>query len=141
VSRAFLVPVLLVASLLALPAGGSAAPNDSPLGCADIVSGAAAYDSSGAVAVGVRLAAPACKYVSYTVYVTTGAVTTAVSTPDIITPDVLLFSTIVDPAHQNVCVYAETSVGNGHHVFDRAPDHSGCFTVPQDTVSLFDDFN
>ena len=140
-SRGFLVPVLAVALWLALPAGGSAAPDDSPLGCADIVAGAAAYDSSGAVAVGFRLAAPACKFVSYTVYFTTGAVTTVVSTPDIITPDVLLFSTIVDPANQSVCVHAETSVGNGRHVFDRAPDDSGCFTVPQDTAAAFEGFN
>ena len=54
----------------------------------------------------------------------------------------LLFSTIVDPANQAVCVYAETSVGNGSNVLRPGhPTIPGCFTVPQGTVAAFDGFN
>jgi hypothetical protein len=137
--RKVLLVVLVALTGLAVPTAGSGADDDSPLACADILIAGAAYDSAGDFAVAIRTAAPVCKFVSYTAYVSDGTTTTVLSEPTFAFADGFLFSTNLDDSIPSVCVYAEASVGRGHHVLDRIPD-TGCVTIERDAgVVLVED--
>jgi hypothetical protein len=127
-----LVLIAAVAAFAATvsPSAGSAPSTSDVKGpaCADIVQNNASttsngfYDDTG-VHFRIALAAPSCKYVTYTLYVLDASGTTQLSSAS--EPgdgtDVLLLNAA--GSGDSVCIYLTTSVGN--HVFDRAPD-SGC---------------
>lgn len=126
----------IAATLLALSGSAVAAtavPATAETGpkCADIVDGNALYDDTG-VHARMLLAAPACKGVTYTLYVSDGTTTTtrlatATGTPTTTAagdPAVTFDTAVTDPTSTDgVCLYVTTS--RGRHVFDRAPD-TGC---------------
>jgi hypothetical protein len=119
------------------PTAGSAPSTSDVSGpaCADVVqnnataTSAGFYDATG-VHFRVALAAPSCKYVTYTLYVLDASGTTQLDSTSIQgngTDDTLFLDAAGSGA--SVCVYLTTSVGN--HVFDRAPD-SGCGVLALD---------
>jgi len=131
--------VLLVASL-AVPLAVSAAVGDSPRACAD-------FDKGGLVKFGgsvdgfFSINAPLCKGgVSYTVYVSDGTTTTAVGPTAVFSNNGFgdfSFEITLDPSTVGACIYAEASVGRGHHVIDRIPD-TGCHWVTTGGTVVYD---
>jgi hypothetical protein len=142
--------VLLAIASLVLATPSVAADNDvNGPACVDIVtqapSGArsfGSYSASGVVTVGVALAAPACSQFEYTVTVLTVEGEQTLELVNANTAgDLLIFQGTVNPeTNSTVCVYATTSVGDGRHVFDRAPD-TGCVTITKSTSPGFGDFS
>jgi hypothetical protein len=119
---------VIVAPALASPEGGDL--NQPAFACADITNAGGVYGSDGTISfIAVRLAAPSCKYVTYTLHVldangTEIATTSANGDGSIVGPPAaqLIPSVTVDPANTTICVYFTSSVGGGAHVIDRAPD-------------------
>ena len=114
--------LLVVACAVAVVGGivprATAAPDDvNGPACADIVSGSFGI-GSGTLGGTVETAAPACKFVTYTLYVSGQAFTTGIPLAD---DRVVGFMSAYSAS--NACVYVTSSVGA--HVFDRAPD-TGC---------------
>ena len=95
--------------------------------CVDITSGSIIYNTDGTVTGNVRVAAPACKQVTYTLFVLDEAGDAATLASDngaatnSAVPEVVFFGTgAVTSADTDVCVYIEARIGG--HVFDSAPD-------------------
>ena len=119
------IPLVLLVALaagLTLPLAGSAAEGDSPRACADLREGAFAVLSGNYVQGDFQTAAPLCNGgVSLTIFVNDGTTTTALS-PTTVIGTFHSFAITFDPTVTLVCVYAEVSVGRGHHIIDRIPD-------------------
>lgn len=110
------------------PAVSSAAGEAGPR-CADITGGAFVFDA-GMVSGSALLAAPACKQVTYTLYVLDrpgGTLLASSSTPTVLPNGNVKWDVAATDTDGIVCVYAETT-SNGGKVFDRAPD-TGCVEV------------
>jgi hypothetical protein len=134
--RVLLLPLLVAAlalSVFASTAGGTM-PTDPSRSCADI-EGGAGFSWDGATLSGsITLLAPACKSVTYTLYVLNQAggslIASAAGVPFSGDPTIVQFSTPVTDTDTTVCVYA-TSSSNGH-VFDvGAPEGLPCLDVDQ----------
>ena len=96
--------------------------------CADIIGGDVFYPSSAGAR--LDLAAPSCAYVTYTLVVLDeegGQELTRIEESGDGTAQILLSGQSTDN-DSTICVYVETSVGGGKHVFDRAKD-TGCITL------------
>ena len=157
---------VLLASLLAigvLGAGGPAigAPPEGKGGgpaCAEIVSIGGSYTPApggnrplvsqwqGVVSPVMTVAAPSCKAMTYTVYILDNElVHTVLGSPSVQgdgSTTIDFGDTVVtqESGDANVCVYATSSVGNGHHVFDRRPAE-GCVTVEENDSPTDDGWN
>ena len=127
-----LVLIAAVAALAATvsPTAGSAPSTSDVKGpaCADIVQNNASATSNGlytdaGVQFRIALAAPSCKYVTYTLYVLDASGTTQLSSASVQGDGTDVLFLDAAGSGDSVCVYLTTSVGN--HVFDRAPD-TGC---------------
>ena len=135
---------------IAMAAPSFAAPNDvNGPACSDVVaqapSGATSFGSyspDGTVRVAVAIGASVCSAIEYTVTVVTAEGPQTLSflgTNE--SGDLLLFQGTVNPTtNSSVCVSATTSVGNGKHVFDLAPD-AGCTSVPMSGSPGFGGFD
>ena len=145
------VLVLVVAAALAIAvpavAGASGAGDAQGPSCGDITAGSGSFGFLGVdqVAVVIDLAAPVCKApVEYTVTAQTSTGLVVLQqvgqSPNGMT---LFFQGTVDPTtNSSVCVAAATTIGNGHHVIDAAPD-SGlpCALLPYSSSPGFAGFN
>lgn len=125
-----LLGLVALATAVLLPSVAGAEPGPP---CADIVDGSLFYGTDGTVQVSLDLGAPACAFVTYSVTVDTndGPVQA-----DLVTDhpaadaDTLIFEASVDETENTtVCISATTSVADGRHVFDTAPDEIDCVTV------------
>lgn len=137
--RILLVLLVALAAGLTVPLAGSAAEGDSPRACADFLDGG--FVKFGGEVDGIfQTAAPLCNGgVSYTVFFTDYATGADLAQPLVFTAGdgSILFHTTVDPSTVTVCIYAEASVGRGHHVFDRIPD-TGCHGVSIGGTVVYD---
>ncbi len=92
----------------------------------------------------VALAAASCKHVTYTLVVLDDTTTPTELARFSVAGDgstQLFIDGQVQDDDNVVCAYLTTSVGNGHHVFDRAPD-TGCSTdLTAGGSPGFSDFN
>lgn len=126
--KIILLAVVLLATAI-VPSLASAAPGDvKGPPCADVVSGRLFYTANKQATAIIDLAAPSCAYISYTLVVLDEATDTqplaSFSLKGDGTTQLNISGTVTDD-DSTICVYVTTSVGNGHHVFDRAPDQ-GC---------------
>ena len=125
--KILLAAVLLVTAIV--PSLAGAAPDDvKGPACADAVSGRLFYTADKQARTIFEVAAPSCAFVTYSL---------VVFDEEGDTEPLIVFSEKGDGSGQldiggtvpdtdsTICVYVETSVGNGNHVFDRAPD-AGC---------------
>lgn len=110
--------------------------------CVDIIGDGSggSYLASGLVTVRVALASPNCEQFDYSVV----AVTSQGEVPLTLVGQneagtLVFFQGSVDPTNASVCIYGTTSVGDSHHVFDRAPD-TGCIDVPREGSPSFGGF-
>lgn len=111
---------------VALPSVAGADDVNGPQ-CADIASGNGVYSGDGFLSVVMTLGDAPCRAFEYTLHVQTSAGELNLSPVQVINGNQLIFQTSLDPAaNPTICVYATVSVGEGHHVFDIAPD------VPKD---------
>lgn len=111
--------------------------------CGDIVNGDGGYTSAAGVNVSIELAAY-CSFMEYTLFVVTADGTVhEVPAGPVVGNQVFFSFPVADPAaNPSVCVYATTSVGGAHHVFDRAPDaESDCQSIPRDGGGGFTGFS
>jgi hypothetical protein len=139
--RVLLALVLATASALAITLHAAADPvgNEQPA-CGDIINGGAGYhvlsEPQQTVTGSDVLAAPSCKNVTYTLYVTYIAdgrekVKSVTLKGDGVS-DFIFFqiNNVLADAGTQPCAYSETAKGNS--VIDRAPD-TGCVLLPPDS--------
>jgi hypothetical protein len=121
----------IAATVLAAAAVSLAAGESGPK-CADITAETHNYRGTGtgggppgpySFAMELLLAAPACKSITYTVYIVQdpGATPVAVQQSGTSTDGHPQFLTTVNDDDPTICVYA-TTTSKGGHVHDRAPD-------------------
>ena len=138
--KILLVLSVALAAVLTVPLAGSAAEGDSPRACADLLEGGL-VKFGGDVEGSFQTAAPLCNGgVSYTVFFTDYATGADLAQPLVFTAagdGSILFHTTVNPSTVAVCIYAEASVGRGHHVIDRIPD-TGCHGVSVGGTVVYD---
>ena len=142
--RLLLALVLATAASLAitLQAGADPVGNEQPA-CGDITNGGAGYhvlsDPQQTVTGSDLLAAPSCKDVSYTLFVTytsgghekvKSVTVKGDGVSDFISPAVFQINNVLADEGTQPCAYSETAKGNA--VIDRAPD-TGCVLLPPDS--------
>jgi hypothetical protein len=132
--RIFVLPLLVAALVLTVFASGAVGspPADPSRGCADIEGGAGFNWDGTTISGSITLSAPACKSVTYTLYVLNNAggtvLTSVEGVPFPASPTSVQFNTTVQDTDTQVCVYA-TSASNGR-VFDvGAPTGEQCLAV------------
>jgi hypothetical protein len=134
--RMFVLPLLGAAVALSVFASGAVGgtPTDPSRGCADIEGGADFHWDGTNISGSMTLVAPACKSVTYTLYILNNAGGTVLASvggvPFSGNPTVVQFNTTVQDTDSQVCVYATSS--SGGHVFDvGAPLGEQCLVVDQ----------
>lgn len=138
---AALAGVLTLTLVSAAPAAGAVGDANGPK-CVDIVNGEAFYPSAGHVAAVVKVAAPTCRSVTYTLWVApaladgtvTGdffATTTGTVSVDDVGRGVITYEVTFSGSPEAICAYAETTLGRP--VRDRGPD-TGCDLVLMGTT-------
>jgi hypothetical protein len=141
--RVLLALVLATASALAITLHAAADPvgNEQPA-CGNITDGGAGYhllsEPQQTVTGSDVLAAPSCKDVSYTLYVTytsggrekvKSVTVKGDGVTDFISPSLFQINNVLADAGDFPCAYSETAKGNS--VIDRAPD-TGCVPLTPD---------
>jgi hypothetical protein len=129
-----LAVVALVTAIVPSLAGAVGSGDVKGPACADVIFGDPFYGSPTDAAdrnanARINLAAPSCTFITYTLVVldeATGSELARIEqTGDGESSLLLLSGPSGDADDDTICVYVETSVGGGKHVFDRGPDN-GC---------------
>jgi hypothetical protein len=135
--RIFVLPLLGAALALSVFASGAVGgmPADPSRGCADIEGGAGFSWDGTNIGGSITLVAPACKSVTYTLYILNNAGGTVLASVDGVPfnspgSTAVQFNTTVQDTDTQVCVYATSS--SGGHIFDvGAPTGEQCLVVDQ----------
>jgi hypothetical protein len=124
--RKYLAAALLACVVIVAPALAAPSDGEPKKACADIIDADGTYGADGSLtAVGVFLAAPSCKNVTYTLHVLDAEGTEIGSSSargDDGTSTLQLIPSTMVTAGTTIYVYFTSTSGNGPNVLDRAPD-------------------